>query len=770
MVQAMLVGIAMLVYANSIPNQWAVDDSIVANQNRYVQRGAAGLDSIFTTSAFYGFYGININAVAGDRWRPLSPAVFAVAAEIFASPKKDAQQEIVKDASGFKVKDLGKDTLFPHVLHLFNVFWYGLLCLVLYRLLLLLLNPQQETGRFKADFTAAVATLLFAVHPLHTEAVANVKGLDEILALLGALSATFCLLKAWYAQESGDQKTRWKWLGASLAAFFAGLLAKESAVTFLAVIPLALWFFTKASLKNIAVLTAPLLLVFGLFFALRTFVVGSAQLTGFKTHHLMNDPFLVLDKKAQFAPIVEGSDVKKLLNPNIETFSKMPFANQLATNFYTYAVYFKLMVAPYPLTIDYYPRHIAIKSFGDVWVLLSLLLHGFLLIWAIGGFKSRNPLAFGVLYYFATFSVVSNLVFPIGTNMSERFMFMPSVGVCLSAALLLYAASQKWGIRNVLAGTGLLCAVYAALTIRRNPDWKDNYTLFSQDIKVSQNSGKIPGDQAGEMLSKALEDEETALLLTAILPAREMTDSIKAIRQRRDAVIRSAISLSKISLEINPMYGAIWLQFAKANHLLSQTESNTPNQNFTYLLTAAEAYKQADFYKPINSEQTINEFRGICYQDLGKFYGSQLGDIAQSITYLEEAKRLDPKNGEADFLLGTAYSSIKDYEKSIYHTEQSLAKRPNDRGTKENLAAAYQIYASVNPAKKDLLPKAEVLLLNVVQTNKQIPDNDPKKNETVARTLDLLQKNYGLQGKTQQQADCRKEILALYPGFFDTKQ
>ena len=51
-------------------------------------------------------------------------------------------------------------------------------------------------------------------------------------------------------------------------------------------------------------------------------------------------------------------------------------------------------------------------------------------IWSLWKQK-RDPLVFGILFYLITLSVVSNLVFPIGTNMAERFLFMPSIGFCL---------------------------------------------------------------------------------------------------------------------------------------------------------------------------------------------------------------------------------------------------------------------------------------------------------------------------------------------------
>ncbi|MBK7007931.1 MAG: hypothetical protein IPH36_04525 [Saprospiraceae bacterium] len=83
--------------------------------------------------AFAGHYGQDVNAVEGGRYRPLSLALFAIQAELFASSKKDIKQKIEKDKEGNKIKDLSEKTWFPNILHFFNALWYALLCLVIYR-------------------------------------------------------------------------------------------------------------------------------------------------------------------------------------------------------------------------------------------------------------------------------------------------------------------------------------------------------------------------------------------------------------------------------------------------------------------------------------------------------------------------------------------------------------------------------------------------------------------------------------------------------------
>jgi protein O-mannosyl-transferase len=759
--------IACFIYVNTIPNKWAIDDSLIIHQNKFVQKGISGILDILTKDAFAGFYGEDVNAVAGGRYRPLTPALFALQAEVFASTKKDENQKIEKDKEGFKIKDLSENTWFPNVLHFFNMFWYGLLCLVLYRTLLLLFNARDKEKNFKTNFLAIATSLLFAVHPLHTEAVANVKGLDEILALLGALLSLYCVLKVYLiSEENNTSISKTKWVIGAVVAYFLALFSKESSVTFMVVIPLALWFFTQASVKTIFKVTFPLVIPLVLFLGIRTAVLHQPN-KGVVAEELMNNPFLVLDSASQYVPLIQGSSIKKLVNSNANTFTKMPYSNELATNFYTYGVYLKLLIAPVTLTCDYYPRYIEIKSFADISVILSLLIHLFLLIWALFHIRKKNTIAFGILYYCITFSIVSNLFFPIGTNMAERFMFMPSVGFCLVAACLLFELGNKLsqpktanGFSKIYFILTIIVVVFSTLTIKRNFDWKDNLTLFSKDILVSKNSGKINTDLAAEYINKAVFIKEEKLKEIERLSAEEKKDALKSIDQERNQLFKNAIPLLSKALEIHPMSNLAWLKMANANHFLGQSEDNDSKTNLMYLQTAIAAYNEAYFYRGKGMDTVVNNYKAICLMDLGKLMGQKFGDIPSAIYCLEQAKTLAPDEPEVYMLLGTAYSFFNQYEKAIEYSEKSLELRPKDRDTKQNLAVACQIYAKANPLKKDLLPKAEKLLLEVYNEEKQLND-DVSKKASMIRTLDLLQKNYALQSNQAKQVEIAAILKSL---------
>ena len=70
--------ISCLLYTNTLPHQYAVDDSIVILRNQYTKKGFAGMKGIWGEDTFTGFFGSKRNLVAGGRYRPFSLATFAI--------------------------------------------------------------------------------------------------------------------------------------------------------------------------------------------------------------------------------------------------------------------------------------------------------------------------------------------------------------------------------------------------------------------------------------------------------------------------------------------------------------------------------------------------------------------------------------------------------------------------------------------------------------------------------------------------------------------
>jgi hypothetical protein len=197
--------LGVLLYANSLFFDYAVDDAIVIYDNEFTTKGVAGIPALLKYDTFRGFFKVEgkENLVAGGRYRPLTPIMYAIEVQLFAPKKRDANGQVVKDKDGDTVYDPNEDgklNMVKFIGHLVNVLLYGLTGVVLFWLLLKMLakDGRLSVAQGYAPFVALGATLLFMVHPVHTEVVANVKGRDEIVSLLGSLAALYLSLKAFY--------------------------------------------------------------------------------------------------------------------------------------------------------------------------------------------------------------------------------------------------------------------------------------------------------------------------------------------------------------------------------------------------------------------------------------------------------------------------------------------------------------------------------------------------------------------------------------------
>lgn len=587
---ALLFSFSCLLYANTLGHGFVLDDAIVLTENTVVGRGIAGWWELFSHDTFYGFFGERDREalVAGGRYRPLTPALFALEGML---------------AEG------------PLLHHLLSVLWYGVLSVILFGTLRELLRDRDLPW-----WTAVAGAALFAAHPVHTEAVANIKGRDEILALAGAAGSAWVVLRA--ARRGGGGA------GPAVLAgtlFFLGCLAKENAVTFLAVIPLLLYASGRGGYR----LVIPVAVAAALYLALRIAVIGLPFAD--PSLELMNNPFL--------------REVNDGLVP-LTAWERLP------TVLYTALLYLRLLFLPVSLVHDYYPAAITLRQWLDPWVMVSLLGHIALLLWALRNLRSRHtPVAVGILLYAITLSVVSNLFFSVGTFMSERFLFMPSLGFVL--ALAVWLARRPFGGWVVL---GLLL-VWSVLTVQRNPAWRDNYTLFTTDLEKQPRSAKLLNAAAGARLD-----------LYQSLPEDQRT-------QRTD-LLATAVENLDAALGIHPAYGNAYLLRGNARVLRGQYDAAIAD----YHAAAEHGVQQRD----------VDQNLVIALQRAGRSAGEEGQDLDRALAYLQQAELLDPANYETLRLLGLVHGMSGRSGRAVEYFERALQLAPENDGARRNLEIARQ--------------------------------------------------------------------------------
>lgn len=219
MITFLLLVLSWVFYGNTLYNDYNLDDTLVTQNHPLTSQGVAAIPRIFKSPYYFDEAGYAFD------YRPVVSSSFAIEHSLF-----------------------GEQALVSHTI---NVLLYGLTAVLLFFLLRLFMP---ERGNRKLWFPGIVS-LLFLIHPIHSEVVNSIKNRDELLALL------FGLLASYLVVYGKDQQRSWAWYALGVGVFTLGLLAKLSGLLFAIMIPLSLILFRKTNWKEVALLSLPLTVV-----------------------------------------------------------------------------------------------------------------------------------------------------------------------------------------------------------------------------------------------------------------------------------------------------------------------------------------------------------------------------------------------------------------------------------------------------------------------------------------------------------------------------
>ena len=457
------IALAFALYAQCLHYGYVLDDKIVLSGNTFTKKGFAGIAELFSTDSFQGYFGEQKDLVQGGRYRPLSLVSFAIEHQF-----------------------LGLNSSISHII---NVILYGL-CAFISFITLRRLFKEKSKGLSIIYSISFLATLLFLVHPIHTEAVANIKGRDEIMSCIFSMLALNSAIKYFDSEKALH-------LISMFLLFLLGMFSKENTITFLAVIPLAIILFRdndKESNLRRNLLTSVKNLFARLFSKKNLIIVGVVFLSSLI--------YMIIRFKVMGFLMNANPSTDIMNNP----FYGLDGGQRLATIMYTLFVYLKLSFVPIELTHDYYPYHIPVSKFSDLIVLLSVAINVVLVGVMVYCLNKNRWITFGIAFYFICLSIVSNVVIDVGTFMNERFIFTASLGLCILFIALLNALNQKidngkkyWLPIAVLLPVLLL---YSFKTIDRVPVWESELALNTAAIKVSKNSARSNSFMATALFNK----------------------------------------------------------------------------------------------------------------------------------------------------------------------------------------------------------------------------------------------------------------------------
>ena len=582
---AVLMVVGLFIYYQTANYGYVLDDQIVITDNQFTKKGFSGIYEILSTESMTGYFGAQQNLVQGNRYRPLSLVTFAMEYGIFNELK-------------------------PGVSHIINLLLYILSCVFILRLVQLLVPDKKPLmGWFDMGFAAA---LLYLVHPIHVEAVANIKGRDEIMAMLfSLLSLYYFVLHYMYGKGKN-------YLYAALATYFLGLLSKENTITFAAVIPLSIWVFGGDHRGKAWNSLGWLILVSFAYLMIRFSISGVPQLDQ-KITDIMNNPFL-----------------------------EMKGGEKLATILYTLGLYIKLLFLPFPLTHDYYPYAIPIMNWAKWQVWLSALLYGGMTYWAWKQLKAKQLSGYAIAFYLITLTIVSNIVINLGTFMNDRFIYMPSLGFCLLLVWAIWELGERWNNAQKEIGQVAFLSIpviaFAFLSFIRVPDWETALTLNQSAMRVSGNSAR-----ANSFMATALFNE-----------FKETQDVVK-----KRALLNEAMPYSRKAADIIPKY-------YNANLMMAGIAGETYNLNkeLTPFLTDFEQiiYRRPDvsflteYLKYLNGTgPDLNQMMTF-YIKVGKTLMAKKGadDLKWAVHFMKLGLEIDPNQPTLNQLTGESLNALGD--------------------------------------------------------------------------------------------------------------
>lgn len=619
--------LTLLAYASSFPGAFILDDLHIAQENRLVQ--APDLYTIFTTDYWLDFENSGL-------FRPVTILSLALNRQLLGS-----------GAWGF---------------HLVNVLLHGGVVVLIWQLL----------RGWKLTVQAAFAgAAVFAVHPLHLEAVNIVVGRSELLV-------AFFLLAAFLFARHGGRAS-------AVPVCFCYLLAlcsKEHAITFLALLPLTEAFFGGYHLwRRRWPLYAGLL------------AVAIAWL-GWRHY------FIILGNPLPRFPLTEAA----------APLAFVDLSARVLTALHHQGWYLLKLFVPHGLqsvySVNDMPEFVrsAFSLTGLLVAAGTVLVLGAL----VHGWRRRSFLALCGSLYLLSFLPTSNLFFATGATFAERLAYFPSVWFCAGlAGVLTLAMRQGWWRQWCWVVPAFYLLFLCGALLLRSPDYAGELTLWSAEVEDNpadflgwqslaesyNNLGRYEeADLAFQTMLSLAPDypgglrSRTAFFLTKgmyerALPSAERVYELSRKKQEPIAMAFDALELAEVTLKLNDCGRAMGLLDGPALPLIHHLRAREVR---AVTLACLDRHEEAvKIFAGIEGEPKEHRMR---YQHGLSLF--TLGRLDEARVQLQNAVAQNDDDAAAWNLLGVVCAQSGEWDAAIAALEQAVALAPDNTGYHENLNRA----------------------------------------------------------------------------------
>ncbi len=500
----------------------------------------------------------------------------------------------------------------------------------------------------RSFWLAVSASVLFAVHPIHTEAVVWIAALPELGCCLFFFLSFWLFLRAEESaaegQAGGDHR-EFRLRAGSLAGFAVALLWKEM------------------------VLTLPI--VIGAY----VFVVGAAG------QPIAARVLRGLRKSLPYLGVVGGYLLVRYLVlgfiSRVQHVWIMSPAEFVMSVVYLAGKYWLKLALP--LHLNSFHLFDPVHSLADPRFLGALLFLALVLSLILLGLRRAPAAAFAAVWVFLTLLPVFNIR-GVGANVfSERYLYIPSLGFCIAIAWLAHQGLKflPEGIRSSsgLVALSLVSIFFTVQTVRRNREWKDEFSLFFSAVAESPQSAQMRTSLAQSYLRKGM-------------PAEAEKQYHEAIRVGRDRVPPDKEQIANAYGGLGGIYVGRQ-EYAKA---LEAVETGLKIGEFDMkgsaygiaLLHLGRIQEGAD---ALYEYHQLNPNDEIALDAMGVIALSQR-DYEKAVQYLQRAVKIMPDFGSARNNLGRTYLEMGKPAEALPHLQRAAVLSPRDPVVQTNLAGA----------------------------------------------------------------------------------
>ena len=596
--------VSFAVYFNALFGDFVFDDNQQIVDNPWI-RDIRNIPTIFSKSV----WGFRPEGSTSNYYRPLMHIVYMLNYHLF----------------GLK----------PWGFHLINILFHCGASVLVFLIIRRFLNGHRVTMSSVHLSPAFIAAMLFASHPIHTEAVTWIAGLPDV-------AFTFFYLLSFYLHILfRDGIKRGHLL--SILSFSLATLFKEPSITLPIMIVAYDYLFKKSDETIVAGIKRyiPYVIVSGIYLLVRYYALRGV--TPIESYYMDLSTYQLI---INVLPLFIG--------------------------------YLTSLLWPFDMNLwhTFHPISSLFETKGMVSVVVTVIF----IVVAAAAYRKSKTIFFGLLLIVVPLLPVFYIKGIGGKPFAERYLYLPSVGYALLPAAFLAWVKEKLP-RSVISITIVFMVtggVYTVTTINRNNVWKNDFSLWTDTVKKSPDSeiahynlGVIYASQ--DQLDKAIAEYQTALQLK---PDYAKAHNNLGFAYASKGIVDMSIAEYRTALRLNP-------DFAEAHNNLGIAYSSQGQWD-----KAIVEFQTALLLKPDYAEAPFN---------LGIAYVSQ-NQLDRAIVEFQTALRLKPDFAEAHNILGIAYSSQGQLDRAIVEFQTALRLKPDYLKAHYNLANAYASQGQLDKA------------------------------------------------------------------------